>query len=604
VSFIVYVDGVIPVQLSNLRIRNLALVEELNWAPGGGFTAVTGETGSGKSIIVGALNLLVGERADKTLIRSGEESCSVEGVFEVRDASLLNPQLQEMGVEPCEDGLLLLKRVLTAAGANRQFINGTATTLAVLKSLGSGLVDLHGPHDHQSLLSPDMQRSLLDAFAGCAGELAAYTGAYRRHAALERELDSLHGDDAAFERECALLLHQSSEIEAAALKLGEEEELHARYTVAAQARRLLELCNQALAGLMDSENAALQQLNAVARGLREIERLDPAAAHLTAAHVRAVTEVEELASDLQRYSESLDLDPSHLQMLEERINLIESLKRKYGGSIEAVLAQGASATERYKKLSSRAEERARLQQELADALSVLMREGLSIRERRTEAAPRLARKITGHLKDLGFLKSEFAVQVLPVPVPAPGGMETVEFLFAPNPGEPSKPLRAIASSGEISRVMLAVKSALAEQDKVPLLVFDEIDANVGGEIAHAVGAKMRALGGTRQVLCISHLPQVASKAHQQFVVSKEYNGERTFSRLEVVSGEQRELEIARMLGGQNASALDLAKSLLASADRASESTPCTEKETAGGGDGAKKRTEKEKTGKENGQTPK
>lgn len=567
----------IPVQLSSLRIRNLALVEELQWAPGGGFTAVTGETGSGKSIIVGALKLLVGERADKTLIRSGEEACTVEGVFEVRDASALNLQLENLGVEPCEEGQLLIKRVLTAAGTNRQFINGTATTLAVLKALGDGLVDLHGPHDHQSLLSPELQRSLLDAFAGCVADLAAYTKAYRRHAALERELDALHGDDAAFERECALLLHQSGEIEAAGLKPGEEEELHARYTVATQARRLLELSTQAQACLVDAEDAALARLNSVARGLREIERLDPGAAHLTAAHVRAVTEVEELAADLQRYSESLDLDPGNLQALEDRVNLIEALKRKYGGTVEAVIAHGASASERYRKLSSRAEDRARLQRELADAALALREQGLVLRERRTKAAPELALKITGHLKDLGFLRAEFGVQILPLPTPAPCGLEAVEFLFAPNPGEPSKPLRAIASSGEISRVMLAVKSALAEQDTVPLLVFDEIDANVGGEIAHAVGGKMRDLGESRQVLCISHLPQVASKAHQQFVVSKEYVEGRTVSRLELVSGERREGEIARMLGGQNASALELARALLGEAASLGPASQATSK---------------------------
>jgi DNA repair protein RecN (Recombination protein N) len=285
--------------------------------------------------------------------------------------------------------------------------------------------------------------------------------------------------------------------------------------------------------------------------------------------------VEELAADLQRYSESLDLDPGNLQALEDRVNLIEALKRKYGGTVEAVIACGASAAERYRKLSSRAEDRARLQRELADAALALREQGLVVRQRRTKAAPELALKITGHLKDLGFLRAEFGVQLLPLPAPAAGGLEAVEFLFAPNPGEPSKPLRAIASSGEISRVMLAVKSALAEQDTVPLLVFDEIDANVGGEIAHAVGGKMRDLGESRQVLCISHLPQVASKAHQQFVVSKEYVEGRTVSRLELVSGERREGEIARMLGGQNASALELARALLgeaASLEPASQGT--------------------------------
>lgn len=559
----VYSDCVTPVRLSSVRIRNLALVEDLTWSPGAGFTVVTGETGAGKSIIVGALKLLVGERADKSLIRSGEDSCTVEGVFEVQNPVLLDAQLAELGLEPCEDGQLLIKRVLTGAGINRQFINGSATTLAVLKVLGNGLVDLHGPHDHQSILSPDLQRALLDSFAGAAAPLAAYSTVFKRRAEVERALDALHGDDAAFERECALLLFQATEIEAAGLKAGEEEELLARYTVATQAKRILELSKQALLKLVDADDAALGKVAGVARSLREIERLDPSAASLTAAHVRAVTELEELASELQRYGEGLELDPEHLHRLEERVNLIESLKRKYGNTVESIIAHGESAAERYQKLNSRAEERARLQAELAKITSDLEQSGKTLRAVREKAALPLAKGIISHLKDLGFKRAEFAVQLEALSQPGSFGMEAVEFLFAPNPGEPAKPLRAIASSGETSRVMLAVKSALAEQDTIPLLVFDEIDANVGGEIAHAVGAKMQALGEARQVLCISHLPQVASKASHHFVVSKDYSSGRTVSLLQEVSGLKRAEEVARMLGGKSDSALGLARTLLA-----------------------------------------
>ncbi|MEI6872368.1 MAG: DNA repair protein RecN [Verrucomicrobiota bacterium] len=551
-----------PLRLSTVRIRNLALVEDLSWSPGPGFTAVTGETGSGKSIIVGALKLLIGERADKALIRSGQEACTVEGTFEVQEADALNAQLTEFGVEPCDEGLLLIKRVVTASGTNRQFINGTATTLNVLKALGDGLVDLHGPHDHQSLLSPELQRALLDAFAHSAAAVAVYGQTYRKRSALERDLAGLHGDDAAFERECELLLHQATEIESAELWTGEEEELLAKYSVATQGKRLLELATQILVKLVDSDDSALNKLSNVARALREMERLDPSARRLAEAQVRAMTEVEELAAELQRYSDSVETDPEQLHRFEERINTIETLKRKYGGTLESVIQRGKEVSERYHKLRARGEERQRIQRELEETKTELDAAGMTLRTLRADAAPQLAQRITEHLKDLGFNRSEFAVRLEPLPHPGPFGMDVIEFMFAPNPGEPSKALRSIASSGEISRVMLAVKSALAEEDTIPLLVFDEIDANVGGEIAHAVGQKMQTLGVGRQVLCISHLPQVASKADQQFVVTKSYTNGRTISALERAEGTQRELEIARMLGDTSGSALELARSLL------------------------------------------
>ena len=562
-----YAKHVIPIRLSSVRIRNLALVEDLTWSPGEGFTVVTGETGSGKSIIVGALKLLIGERADKSLIRSGEDACTVEGYFEIQNPIAIDAHLAELGVEPCEDGQLLIKRVLTSAGTNRQFINGSATTLAVLKGLGDQLVDLHGPHDHQSILSPELQRSLLDAFAEAAGLLEEYRALYRSQVEVEHALEELHGDDEAFERECALLLFQVNEIESAGLRDGEEEELLSRYTVATQGKKILELCKQALVKLVDDDDAALARVEGVARTLREIERLDPGAAALSAAHVRAVTELEELASELQRYSEGLELDPEQLHKLEERVNLIESLKRKYGKSVESIIAHGDSAAERYQKLRSRAQERARMQTELTRIASEIQRVGTDLRARRKKAASPLSKAIMSHLKDLGFKRAEFGVQLEPLSRPGPLGLDAVEFLFAPNLGEPSKPLRAIASSGETSRVMLAVKSALAEHDTIPLLVFDEIDANVGGEIAHSVGQKMRALGGSRQVLCISHLPQVASKAGNHLVVSKDDSRGRTVSALTQVVGDAREEEIARMLGGKSESALRLARALLNGKDQ-------------------------------------
>jgi DNA repair protein RecN (Recombination protein N) len=548
--------------LSSLRIRNLALVEELEWLLGPGCTAITGETGSGKSIIVGALKLVLGERADKTLLRAGAESCTVEAIFDVRDPAPLDGRLAEHGIEPCADGQLLIKRAFTATGANRQFINGSATTLAVLKTLGEDLIDLHGPHDHQSLLSVEKQLGLLDAFAGAEPIVREYQAAWRQLHRLSAERDALSADEAALAREVDLLRHQVREIAAAELRAGEEEEIQRRYTVAANSRRLLELAGSALRRLSEDEDALLPQLAEIGRTLRDLERIDPAASvHSDSLH-RAMSELDELTRGIERYTGSLELDPAELARLEDRVSLFETLKRKYGPTLPEVIDFGARAAERLGRIDSRGEELARLEHGIAAAKKALLERGRSLSEKRKAAAPKLARSVTTHLRDLGFQRSEFSVQSQPLPEPGSTGLETIEFVFAPNPGEPPKPLKAIASSGEISRVMLAIKSTLAAEDTVSLLVFDEIDANVGGEIAHAVGAKMASLGEKHQVLCITHLPQVAAAARAQFVVSKEFVNERTVSRLTPVQAEARIEEIARMLGGKTKSALEHARTLL------------------------------------------
>lgn len=548
--------------LSSLRIRNLALVDELEWTLGPGTTAITGETGSGKSIIVGALKLVIGERADKTLIRTGADSCTVEAIFDVKDARKINAELEQQGVEPCEDGQLLIKRVFSASGTNRQFVNGSATTLAVLKELGDDLVDLHGPHDHQSLLSSEKQLDLLDAYANAETLRGEYEGVWRRIHQLTAERDELASNEAALERELDLLRHQVREIEDAQLKPGEEEEVTQRYGVAANARRLLELSGSALNKLVEADDAVIGRLNEIGKQLRDLERVDPGATRFSDSLHRALAELDDLAAGLQSYAEELEIEPGELANLEERVSLFETLKRKYGANIAAVIEFGDRAAERLGKIESRGEQLVNLEKQIADARGELAQLGDKIRAKRKTAAPKLASGVTKHLRDLGFKRSEFSVGLVPLAEPGSHGLEGAEFLFAPNPGEPAKPLKLIASSGEISRVMLAVKSSLAAQDTISLLVFDEIDANVGGEIAHAVGAKMKSLGDGHQVLCITHLPQVAAAAHAQFVVSKEFVKDRTLSRLTAVEGKARVEEIARMLGGKTDSALNHAKTLL------------------------------------------
>jgi DNA repair protein RecN (Recombination protein N) len=554
-----------PAVLTLLRIKNLALVEELEWQLGPGFVAVTGETGAGKSIIIGALQLLLGERADKSLIRTGADVCTVEAVFSGNGLQKLNPQLVETGVEPCESELIL-KRTLSTTGTNRQFINGSPTTLSILKNLGDDLVDLHGPHDHQSLLSPDTQLSLLDSFARAEEQLGEYRKHYRQLQTLLAEHAAVDTAETAREQEVDLLRHQITEIKSATLVPGEEEEIENRYKLASNSKRLIELASATANKLSESDGSVLSQLAETQRLLRELEKIDSSIAQLSSAHATSVVELSEIARVLSAYAEKLDLDLEQLAALEQRVSLFETLKRKYGGSIAEVIAFGERAAERMQKFEGRDAELERLAKEIENVRTYMNRAGEALRKLRTKAAPKLSENIRRNLRDLGFRQSEFETKLSALDEPRPSGFDSVELLFSPNPGEPLKPLRAIASSGEISRVMLAIKSALAAHDAIPLLVFDEIDTNVGGEIAHAVGAKMQTLGRDHQVICITHLPQVAATASSHFVVSKDVTRGRTFSNLHEVTGRARQEEIARMLGGKSDSALKLAASLLGRVD--------------------------------------
>jgi DNA repair protein RecN (Recombination protein N) len=547
--------------LQLLRIKNLALVEDLEWEIAPGFTAITGETGAGKSIIIGALQLLLGERADKSLVRTGAEMCTVEAIFHGNDCAKWNAQFDQSGIEPSENDLIL-KRSLSLAGTNRQFINGSPTTLANLKELGDDLVDLHGPHDHQSLLSPERQLDLLDAFANAGEARGKFGKIFRQARALEAEHAALNTAETAREQELDLLRHQVKEITSANLSAEEEMQIESRYRLASNSRRLIEIASAVTTKLSEADEAILSQLAETQKLLRELEKLDPAMATVVNIHETAVIELSDIARDLGRYTENLDLDPEQLTALDQRVSLFESLKRKYGATIPDVIAFGQRAAQRMRKIEGRDEELQRLASEIATHRAESRKAGETLRKLRAKAAPKLSERVCRNLRDLGFKQSQFEVRMSETDTARASGFDAVELLFSPNPGEPLKPMRAIASSGEISRLMLAIKSALVAQDAVPVLVFDEIDANVGGEIAHAVGARMRELAKRHQVLCITHLPPVAAAASSHFVVTKEVRGGRTFTQLREVSGKGRREEIARMLGGKSDEALKLAATML------------------------------------------
>ena len=546
--------------LTLLKIRNLALVDELAWELGSGLISVTGETGAGKSVIVGALKMILGERADKGLIRTGEDTCTIESVFDLKDTSEINAILEEGGLEPCEDTQIIIRRCI-GTSANRQFINDSPVTLTLLKKVGERLVDLHGPHDHQSLLSQERQLAMLDAFAATDSILTEYRSAYRSWREKSQELEEIQNAENASEQELELLRYQLDEISSAKLTDADGDELQERYHRSSNSTRLVELAAQAVTALSD-DNGILSRISDLQRLVRDLEKYDPSISEKLASLETASIELQDLEATLTDYAEELDIDPSEAASIEERVNLVESLKRKYGPTIAEVLSREATIAGRLDNIDNRSEKIEALTAALAESRRELDAIAKSLTAARRKSAPKLAKDIASQLKELGFKQSSFEVELTAVKDPTLHGLETCSFLFGPNPGEPLHPLRQIASSGEISRVMLAVKSSLAEQDATPLMVFDEIDANVGGEIARAVGRKMAILGQLHQVIAITHFPQVAAIAAHHFVVEKEVTNGRTRSKLYPVTGEKRVSELVRMLGGGGQQARAMAEALL------------------------------------------
>ncbi len=570
--------------LTTLRIKNLALVPDLTLELQPGCNVITGETGAGKSIIIGALNLVLGERADRSLIRSGSDSCSVEAVFDVKKLRApLKNFLEENGLEPCEENQLVLKRTFTSAGTNRQFVNGSATTLNVLATIGEWLVDMHGPHDHQSLLHAAKQLVILDAFGGLEKEREAFGELVRHRAALEAEKSALIVDEKTYAQQLDLLHFQVKEIFSAQLQIGEDESVEENFQRASNAAKLLQLSQAALDLLSENENSLLTQAGMIGRTLQELQRVDAGAANLVELHGQAAGAWRELQAELSRYAEKVDVDPAQLQQLEERMDLLRSLKRKYGKTLAEVIAFGEEAKQKLQSLESRDAELARLNAALEKLDSEILSAGKKLSAARKKVIPQLAKAVGKQLADLGFKQSKFDVAISAIrwgeapdepksstATAARGdsrptsstGLDEIEFQFAPNPGEPAKPLRAIASSGEMARVMLALKTVLAAEDEIPVLIFDEVDANVGGETANAVGEKMKQIAAKRQVLCITHLPQVAAPADAHYVVTKQIRDGRTISEIALLTKKERVTELARMLGGQTEAARKHAEALL------------------------------------------
>ncbi|MDF7801680.1 DNA repair protein RecN [Pontiellaceae bacterium B1224] len=542
--------------LRTLKIKNLALVDDVQVGFGEGLNVITGETGAGKSLMIGALRLLLGERADKSMIRTGETSCSVHAEFGLEDARQVDAILEDVGLESCDGGLLIIRRIITES-SNRTTVNDESVTLTVLKRLGEVLVDMHGPYDHQSLLDQNVQLQILDDFGQLKSVKEAYAVEYRKYRDVQKQIEALNSENEEdLQRQIEFLDYRVNEIESANLNPEEEAEVVEEHSVIANSQHVIELANGVVQALTEGEGCAFDGLVAAQQALNQLIKLMPEAQDWHDEIETAVTSVQEVVRSVENSAEGIDASGERMQWLDDRLTTYQTLKRKYGSTVEEVLENSNTWSEQLKELRGRDRRRDDLKVELASLFQSLEKVGKQLRSKRENIADHLSECITRELVDIGFEHGFFDIQITPCD-PTPTGMDVIDFGFAPNAGEDMRPLRMIASSGEISRVMLATKAVLAKQDQIPVLVFDEIDANIGGEIGGAVGRKLAQVAQCHQLLCITHLPQVAACGSTHLAVSKKVEDGRTFTEVQLLDHEMRAEELARMLGGKDSTNVTL-----------------------------------------------
>jgi len=532
--------------LTDLFIKNFAIIDNLHVAFQPGLNVLTGETGAGKSIIIDAVNLVLGGRASADLIRTGEEEAAVEAIFDLSRHPAILAGLAETGVE-CA-GELLVKRVVSRTGRNRVFIGGGLSTIAVLADLASRLINIYGQHESQTLLKPDNHLLLLDGFAGLAPlreEFAALYGAHRQTLAEIRRLDEGEREAA---RRIDLLAFQSEEIGKAALLPEEEEDLARERQLLVHAEKLLHNSREAFDALYGGDDSILGHLQQVAASVGEIKAIDGSLTELFDLVNGAYLQLEDAALALRDYAARVAADPQRLQALDDRLDLIYRLKKKYAPTVAEIIACKDEIDRELSELVNREEARGELGGKLRELAEQMAARGAELSARRGKAAQALRAAMEGELHDLAMKNALFEVALEKLAEPRGSGMEGAGFLFSPNPGEAPKPLARIASGGELSRLMLALKQVHPESD-VPTLVFDEVDAGIGGATSALVGEKLKRVASGQQVLCITHLPQVAAFADHHFRVEKQVEGGRTRTFVTLLEGEERVGEMARMLGG-------------------------------------------------------
>lgn len=549
--------------LKKLIVKDYALMDSLEVEFTPGLNILTGETGAGKSILIGALGLVLGERADTDSVRSGAKSAIVEAEFSLKDFAAAKKIFGELDIDWSDD--LLIRREVSSAGKSRAFINDSPVTLANLKKIGDAVLDMHGQHEHQSLLYEEKHLDYLDGYARTWPERILTGELFQQHQKIKSELEALRTREQLTKEKLDLYSFQIKEIESAALAEGEEEGLESEKTILENSEKLSALASESYQLLYQQDGAITEQFSALEKSVEEISGIDSRMESTQKAITSVNDQIEEIARDLRKYRDGISFDPARLEEIRNRLDLIRTLKKKYAGrenSIPAVLAHHARIKSEVDSVEHGEEQIQKLENDLEAKRQQLEKSCLSLSAKRQDAAKKMSKEVVTQLNDLGMEKASFKVAVSQIEDPAgltvdnkkrfkteSSGIDLVRFLISPNPGEDLKPLAKIASGGEISRVMLAIKTILSEADAVPVLVFDEIDSGIGGRIAEAVGIKLKEISSARQVLCITHLPQIASLAKSHFLVSKEEQKGRTVTSVNVLSEKEKIEEIARMLGG-------------------------------------------------------
>ena len=553
--------------LEHLHIRNVALIKESEISFGDGLNILTGETGAGKSMIIDSLQFALGGRAGKDFLRHGEKQAAVEALFSVQSQALTE-KLAENGIVPEEDWTLLITRTLSEAGKSVCRINGSTVTVGMLKEIAEDMIDIYGQHEHQSLLNPVKHIRLLDRFCGAGfGEaMEEYKNSRQRLKDLEKQLTILIGDESQREQRMDMLLFQKEEIEAAELQEGEEDALLEQKKRLSSMERLIRLTGESVTLLYDGDDrapSACDQLGDALAKLREAAEYDAALSPLADALADGYAAVEDCARELKREAEKQEADPEELERIEERLQLFYKLKRKYGGSIEAVLEFYEKAVQELEFLSNSSEKAAELSAKKAKEEKRLSALAETLTARRRATAEQVEEQIETALHDMEMKHARFHIQIEEKADWGADGKDKVEFLISANAGEPLKPLAKIASGGEMSRVMLALKTVLVDADEIGTFIFDEIDTGVSGRTARRVGEKMRFLGGKRQLLCITHLPQIAAMADNHFLIEKESDAGETVTHVTALDEEGAVREVARLMNDVTETTLAAARELLA-----------------------------------------
>lgn len=546
--------------LTCLRVKNFAIIDELEVELGPGLNVVTGETGAGKSILVDALELVLGGRGKPEIVRTGEKQAEVEAVFELGDDPTIRARLEEAGIELEDDGVLLVRRVLPASGRSRAYVNGRMATTAELTAIAAGLADISSQHEHHTLVDPGCHLGYLDAFARLDGERAAIASAFERAREARERVDDLAARARDRGEREDLLRFQLKEIEELAPAPGEDVSLAEERERLRHAEKLARTAGSAEDALYASDEAICSVLGKIASDVRAAAQIDKRLEGAADQLETALASLEDASKDLGRYARNVDVDPDRLGELEERLDKLHRLKRKYGGGIEDILAHRDKVKQELDSLDRNEELLASAEADLARALEDAKKVAVVLREKRTKASKLLGEAMGKELASLGMGDARIEIDLAPLEGKgselvvdgarlSPTGIDRAEFLIAPNRGEEARPLRKVASGGELSRAMLAIKRVLAGLGPSGLYVFDEVDTGIGGAVAEVIGQKLAEVSKHHQVICITHLAQIAVYGDAHFHVRKEVVNERTRSTIGLLSDEERRTEVARMLGG-------------------------------------------------------